>query len=116
MMKIDRIVEVERRMLCTFKLVNPTMRKYTINDYIYEALRKREGITLHNLASFPSFYSLKMPTAKTGGNELMDTTLGMPRSKVKRKIMPMLSQFRWAMSYGVGGESSIDFVCRRGGN
>ena len=84
----------------------------TINEW----LRWMENNNLEYISSFPSFYSLKMPAAKTGGNELMDTTLGFPRNEVKRKIMPILAQLRWAMAFGVGGKASIDFVCRRGGN
>jgi 2-polyprenyl-3-methyl-5-hydroxy-6-metoxy-1,4-benzoquinol methylase len=79
---------------------------------IGEWLRWLERNNLEYYSSYPSFYSLQLPSTSSGGIELM-TTVTPPRQPVWRWALRGLVQFRWAMAYGVGGICSIAFVSKK---
>lgn len=60
-------------------------------------------------SSFPSFYSLKLPSSSSGGIEAV-TWDAEPSGHLGRQIKSMCVQARWAMAWGVGGMCSISFV------
>ncbi|MBI3693971.1 MAG: methyltransferase domain-containing protein [Acidobacteria bacterium] len=67
---------------------------------------------LEYVSSFPSFYSLRIPSAQDGGVERMEPP-PLPRSRFLQKKLPALAQIRWALAFGVGGLASISFLARK---
>lgn len=67
---------------------------------------------LEYMASFPSFYSLKVPNGQTGGIETMATFLP-PASRWHRWALVLAVQLRWALALRVGGLASISFLARK---
>jgi len=64
------------------------------------------------LASFPSFYSFRLPSPSTGGIERIGQFVP-PGSQWLRRIIPLAVQIRWALAVRVGGLASISFLARK---
>jgi len=64
------------------------------------------------VSSFPSFYSLKLPSAKTGGIDNFQCP-PPPSLAITRWLLRGVVQLRWAFAFRVGGLCSISYVARK---
>lgn len=74
-----------------------------------------ENCGLTYVSSYPSFFSLRLPSQSTGGIERLTATEALPRSVPLRTLLTTLVQLRWATALGVGGLASISFVAQKTG-
>jgi len=81
-------------------------------ETIGEWLEWMKECDMEYVSSYPSFYSLKLPSTSTGGIEPMPCQ-NAPRNLILRWLLRGLVQIRWAMALGVGGLCSISFVARK---
>ncbi len=80
----------------------------TVTDW----LSWMEQNDMQYVASFPSFYKLRLPSANSGGIEWSGPA-GPPGSRWARAILSLAVQVRWALAFRVGGLCSISFLARK---
>lgn len=68
---------------------------------------------LEYVSSYPSFFSPRLPSHRSGGIEVLRVQQDMPKSKTARAVLTALVQLHWAVAFRVGGMASISFVGRR---
>jgi len=81
----------------------------TVGDW----LRWLRDNNLEYVSSYPSFFSLRMPSHKSGGIELLKIQQDMPISNTHKAVLIALAQLRWAFALRVGGMASISFVSKK---
>lgn len=81
----------------------------TIGDWL---LWLKEN-NLKYFSSYPSFFSLRIPSHISGAIEDLKGQQNMPKSRLVRVFLTAMVQLRWTVAFHVGGLASISFIGKK---